>query len=165
MTPERKSTAKRLEYLLNKPLRELSDAEQMELESLLDVSENNVWEAALSDLLSVEKEVLQPDPTIQGKLVQELNRKPVQRGFQTRLGSLFSLRIPAYQAALAVALMLIMVVMKGNLSEVTDQPQVNRSMNIQFADTTGKDTLNIYPASGRTLEEDSLLAPFRRSVM
>ncbi|MEL6820273.1 MAG: hypothetical protein AAFP70_00830 [Calditrichota bacterium] len=165
MTPERKSAAKRLEYLLNKPLSELSDAEQMELESLLDVSESKLWESALSDLLKVDEVSLQPNPIIREKLVKELNRKPTHQGFQTRLGSLFSMRIPAYQAALAVALMLIMVLMGGNLSEVADQPQVNRSMNIQFADTTGKDTLNIYPASGRTLEEDSLLAPFRRSVM
>jgi len=166
MSPNNKKLeGKRLEYLLNKPLGELTDAEQIELETLLDASHHDVWENALSQLMSVEKETTVPEPGIQLRLVKELENDSVHRGFQTRLGSFLSARIPAYQAAAAVAILLIMIMIGGGSTELPEANPSARSISIQYADTTQRDSLEFDNHTGRTLHEDSLLARFRRAVM
>ncbi len=124
-------------------------------------------------LQEIQEPALKPNPQIQQHL-----RKRVKRQLALKKGGwafpldtvldFFRLRVPVYQAALALGIFLLALLYANHLTFPGDQSNVSITASAQIADTTQiLDTLEttIPENVGRNIHEDSLLARFIMIVM
>lgn len=116
---------------------------------------------------------LQPNPHIQQQLRERMRRKSALKksGLGMPAGFLldfFRVRVPVYQAALAIGVFIMALAFANNITINNDPPNINMAHQAQIADTTLiLDTLStVIPEKvGRNIKEDSLLARFIMTVM
>ena len=119
-------------------------------------------------VLQSEAAALQPKPETQLLLqlhLQQRRKQQPKSSFWEKFSGIFQHRVPLYQAALGIAVVLLVMLLTGTPHIQPDDPPQKNSEFVELADSTMGGNAIDSSQIGRSLYEDSLLAKFFHTIM